>query len=240
MQPDTGYQNGSYRHQRHAFSRHGPITAQGGPDKGALVLAKQFFHPFERNRIDVPCIAREVANTVHGAGEGRVETVVHARREAQGHKAAVAPVVNVFFCTQQVFQGVRKAFGLKSSRSFNAAMGPHDGIHRTGHRTRVGLNGPCAIFQLAGKAGMHAFELGLSGLGQVQVREILPDADGGVLHPRYFYLAEPAHEARQRHTRQTVGQQKVDVFLIQDVVQLLAEFHASFSRWFFFIRGSFQ
>ena len=134
-----------------------------------------------------------------------MKAVVHGGGEAQGHKSAIAPVFQVLLWAQQVLQCVREALGLEDPGPFNRPMRPDDGIHRAGHAVGVLRNGAGTLFELAGKAVMHAGKALLLGLAQVQVGKEFPDCNGGVAHPGVFNFAEPAHQSCQHLARYAVG-----------------------------------
>ena len=151
---------------------------------------------------------------------GRVEAVIHARRQAQGHKTSIPPFVYIGLSAQQVFQGVRKTLGLKYAGPLNRATGADDGIDGAGQGVDVLRNRAGAVFEFAGEAVMHAGKALFLGFAQVQVAKKLPDSDGCVPHQRLFDFAEPAQKAGQRLARNAVGKQEVQVFLAEDFLNL--------------------
>jgi len=228
-QADAGHQNGRHGHQRNPLAVDRTAAVQAGAEKSALVFAKQFFHALQGNRVHVPGVARKIAHLLYRAVVGRVEAVVHAGGQAQGHKAAVTPGAQVFFGAQQVFQRVRKALGLKHLRALNLALCANDGVHRAAQHIGALVNAAGAVFEFARKAGVHAFEVLLFGLGQVQRAKKFPDADRRTGHQRLFDLAEAPQHLRQPAPWQPVGQQEVQVFVGQQVVDLFSQSHLKVS-----------
>jgi hypothetical protein len=70
---------------------------------------------------------------------------------------------------------------------------------------------------------VHAREFAFLGFSEVKVRKIFPDRNRTVSHQWLFDFAEPAHELGQQATRQSVGQQEVQVFLIEQVLDLMTQ-----------------
>jgi hypothetical protein len=62
---------------------------------------------------------------------------------------------------------------------------------------------------------VHAGEFALLGLGEVKGRKIFPDCNRAVSNQGLLNLAEPAYELGQKATRKSVGQQEVQVFLLE-------------------------
>ena len=63
---------------------------------------------------------------------------------------------------------------------------------------------------------MHAAKLPLARFRQVEIGEETPDADGESRDQRMLNFAEPAHESGEEGTRHAIGQQEVEIFLIED------------------------
>ena len=65
------------------------------------------------------------------------------------------------------------------------------------------------------KQSCMLLKLRLLRLAQVEIGEQAPDADRQVAHQRLLDLAEPAHEPGQQPARDAVGQQEVEVLLLE-------------------------
>ena len=89
----------------------------------------------------------------------------------------------------------------------------------------IGIDRPGAVLQLAGEAVVQARELGLLRLAQVEVGEQPPEPDRQVAHERLLDLAEPAHEPGRQPPRNAVGQQEIEVFLLEDLAISDADCH---------------
>ena len=93
----------------------------------------------------------------------------------------------------------------------------------------VGIGRPQARAELARKAIVQAFELGLFGLRQIEVGKQPPAGDREIPHQRVLDLAEPAHEAGQRRPRDPVGQQEIEVLLLGKAGDQASDCHESVS-----------
>ncbi len=79
----------------------------------------------------------------------------------------------------------------------------------------IGIDRPRAGLQLADEAVVQAGEVRFLRLVQAQVGEQPPDRDRKVAHQRLLDPAEPAHEAGQQLARNAVGEQEIEVLLLQ-------------------------
>ena len=226
VEPDAGDQNGRDGYQRNRLACKRPAV-QPGAQKGTLVLAKQFLHPLQRNRVDVPGVAGKVTHPLHRAVLRRVKAVVHAGAQAQRHKVALVPGTRVLIRTNQIGQRVGKAFGLEELPRFDAPVRADKSIYRAAHHRRVHVDGPRALLELAGKAVVHAGEAAFFRFTEVEVREVFPDGDGCVAHPGLLDFAEAPHELGQPCAWQAIGQQEVQVFLVQQIFDGLADRHGA-------------
>jgi hypothetical protein len=64
---------------------------------------------------------------------------------------------------------------------------------------------------------MQAAELALLRVAQVQVGEQAPHRDRQIPHPGLLDAAEPAHQAGELDARDAVGQQKVEVLVLEPI-----------------------
>ena len=227
MQADAGNQNGRYGHQRNALTTHRTVASERGADESTFVFAKQFFNAFEGNGVHVPGVTREVVNLVHRAVMGGVEPVVHAGRKSQCDKVSIAPGIQIFFFTQQVFERVRKPLGLKYLGSFNGAVGSHNGIYRTAQGVFVVIDAARSVLELSRETVMHAGEVLLFCIAKVEITKEFPDGNRSPRDPRVFDFAEAPHPLGEPATWQSVGQQEVQVFLGQQVVNEFFHCHVS-------------
>ena len=147
----------------------------------------------------------------------RVEAVVHARGEPQRDVGAVAIGLDQRRIGQQVPQRVGEALGLQQLGAADRAAGADDGVARACQHLRIGIDRPRAGLQLAREAGMQAREGLLPGVAEVEIGEQAPHRDRRPRHDRVLDLAEPAHPARREAPRDPVGQQEVDVLLVEDL-----------------------
>ena len=89
------------------------------------------------------------------------------------------------------------------------------------------IDRPGAVLELAGEAVVHAAELGLLRLAQVEVGEHPPEADREVAHQRLLDLAEPADERRGQPPGDAVGQQEIEVLLLEHAQHLGSQRHGA-------------
>ena len=140
---------------------------------------------------------------------------------------AVSVRLNEIAIAEQVFQRVGKTLGLIELGTGNRAAGANDGIARTDHNIRPAIDRARAILQLAGEAFVHAAEMRLFRLAQIEIGKQPPQPDGQIAHQRLFDPAEPADELRGQPARNAVGEEKVDVLLLQNMQQLRADRHGT-------------
>ena len=222
MQAQAGHQDGRHRHQRHRVGG----GAHAGVHDGTLVAAEKLLHPLQGDRVDVPGVAAVVGDMVHLAVMRCMEAVVHAGREAQrGEHAVAVGCKRLRVGAKQVRQPVRKALGLEHVQPVDRAAGAQDGVAGAAQHLRVAVHHPGARLQFADEAVMHAVELGLAGFAQVQVAEQLPDPQRQIAHQWLADLAEPTHEAGEGDARNAIGQQEVQVLLLQDAVTPELQIH---------------
>jgi hypothetical protein len=87
------------------------------------------------------------------------------------------------------------------------------------------VNGANPWAQLANKAVVQAVKALLFGLGQIQIGKLPPYPNGRFGQQRMAQLAEPTHEMRQCHAGNAVGEQKVQVLVGDQVLNMLANSH---------------
>ena len=156
---------------------------------------------------------------------GRMKAVVHRRGDADGQVFAVVPRSVFSAGTEQVLQGVGKAFGLEQLPVFDLAHGAHDAIAGTHQGVGVFVDRASPWAQLANKAVVQAVKALLFGLGQIQIGKLPPYPNGRLGQQRMAQLAEPTHEMRQCHAGNAVGKQKVQVLVGDQVLNMLSNSH---------------
>jgi hypothetical protein len=95
---------------------------------------------------------------------------------------------------------------------------------------RIAVDGTDAVLQLAGKARVQALEARFLGLAEVEVAEQAPQEDAGRGEPRLLDPAQPTHELREPAPRNAVGQEEIDVFLLDDAIDQGAGSHLNVIR----------
>jgi hypothetical protein len=156
----------------------------------------------------VPGVAGDVRDALDRAVVRCVKAVVHRRRQAQGHVAAVAVVRDQRVVDQQIMQRVGKTLGLDQLDAVHLAEAAHDAVARADQHPGIAVERPRARRQLAHEAVVQAGEVALLGLVQAQVRASLPGPEREIADRRLLDLAEPAEGARHQPARDAVGQQK--------------------------------
>ena len=108
VQPDACHQHRRYRHQRNQIAR----GLKSKLDYGTFILAEQFFNPFQRDRIYIPGITRDVINLPYGTVVGRMKPVIHGRGQTQCDVGAMTIPVNQCFIPKQIHQGIGESLCL--------------------------------------------------------------------------------------------------------------------------------
>src|SRR6516162_2896976 len=126
VQADAGDKHSRNRDQRNDV----PGGAQSRPQQRALVLAEQSFNSPQRDRIDVPGVARNASHLIDAAVMRRVKTVIHARGQAQRDVAAVAMSLRQRAVAEQVRQRVETPLDLIEPGAGDRAARAHDRITR--------------------------------------------------------------------------------------------------------------
>ncbi len=213
MQANAGDQDRRHRHQGDEMTG----AAQPRADHRAFVLAEQLFYAPERDRIDVPGVARNVGHMLDRAVVRRVEAVIHARGEAERDIAAVPVGLDQRRVIQQIPQRIGKTLGLQRIGAVEAPAGADDAVAGARKHVRGGVDTPRTGLQLAGEAGVQALEALLLRIPKVEIGKQAPDRDRRASDQRTLDPAEPAEEARREPARNAIGQQEVDVFVLQDL-----------------------
>ena len=143
-----------------------------------LVTAEETRDALQGNRIDVPCIARDVADLVHVAVVWRMESMVHARREPQRDVGAVAVALAERRVGNEIVERVVKPLGLDERRALDAPGGADDRVTWADEHALRPVHGTRAGLQFTHEAIVQARKPLLSGLVQVEVAgEELPDGN---------------------------------------------------------------
>ena len=124
----------------------------------ALVLAEQLGNALERDWIDIPAVAGNVGDLVHGAVVWRMEAVIHTGRQPQRSVLAVVIESDELRVDQQFLQGVGKSFGLDQLVPVDPSAGTDNGVTRAGYNIRVAIDRTRAGFQLSREARVQARE----------------------------------------------------------------------------------
>src|SRR5690348_10990763 len=95
-------------------------------------------------------------------------------------------------------------------------MRADDRVARAHERALVHVDRPRAVFQLAREAVVHALELALLRLAQVEVAEDSPEREQDRANDHVLALAQPADEDRGVATRDAIRQQEVELLLLCD------------------------
>jgi hypothetical protein len=77
---------------------------------------------------------------------------------------------------------------------------------------------------------VHARKVRFFGFSQIKIGKKLPSSNRCVSHPRQFNLAKPAHKPCQRLPWQAIGQQKIQILLIEQLMQAASNTHALSSK----------
>jgi hypothetical protein len=161
---------------------------------------------------------------------GRVEAMIHARRQPQREEAAVAVLIDQRGIAEQIEQRVRRALDLKQFSIGDPAVRADDAVGRAGHDGWIGIGRAQAGPQFARKTIVQAFEFGLFGFRQIEIGKQPPARDRGIADKGVLDLAEPAHEARHRRPRDAVGQQEIQILLLRETGDQAPDCHQSVSR----------
>src|SRR6516165_9896996 len=221
VQADAGDKHGRDRDQRNGVAAGGQSRAQ----QRAFVLAEQLFDPPQRDRIDVPGVARDISHLIDAAIVRRVETMIHARRQTQRHVAAVAMSIGEHAIAEQLRQGVGKTLDLIETGAGNRTGRAHDRIAGADEDFGIVVDRARSLLELPDEAIVHAAKVRLLRLAQIQIGEEAPQGDRQVAHQRLLDLAEPAHELRGQPAGDPVGEQEIEVLLRQHTQNLGAERH---------------
>ena len=84
-----------------------------------------------------------------------------------------------------------------------------------------------AVLELADEAIVQACEFGLFRLAEIEVREQPPDRDRDIADQRLLDAAEPADELSRQPPRNAVGEQEINVLLLENSKDLSPHCHGT-------------
>lgn len=210
--------NGGHQDCGHRNDGDRLLGFQAQVDRCPFVFTKQPFDAFERDRVHVPGVATDVGDVFHGGIRRGVKAVVHRGFQPKRDVASIVKGSRRRFAPKQISQKVGKPFGLKDSLALHGATGTDNAIAGTRHHGAGGINGPGSRAQLTGETIVQAREPILFRFAQVEVREQspCPDREPGEVGASDF--ADAADQAGQKDSRHTIGEEKVQVLLEQQLV----------------------
>ena len=163
--------------------------------------------------------------------------MIHAGGEPKRRELAAAIVIDQFCVAEQIDQGIGEPLGLQHRAVLDPPTGAHQRIAGTREHGGVSVDRPGSRFELAREAFVQAVETFRLGLAQVQIGEQPPNRDGGCTKPGPLDSAHPADEQGEPAARNPVGEQEVEVLLLQDAHQPSAGGHVSVTRLKYSPRG---
>ena len=117
---------------------------------------------------------------------------------------------------QQLSERIAEPLGLKQLALLDVTAFTHNAVAGAGQHLGAGIHHAGAGLEPPGKTVVQTGEIGMGRLGQVQVSEQLPQANRRAGDPRVADFAQPANKPRQGNARDAVGQQEVDVFILEN------------------------
>ena len=204
VEADAGDKNCRHRHHRQRLR----AVVEARLDDDPLVPTVEPLDFAQCNRIDIPCVARNIGDAADATVRWRVEAVIHARRQTQRDISSITVSFDQTAIAQQVFQPVRKTFRLKHRCAVDQPMCSDDGV--AGAHEHVGCRVNRAGFRskLSDKAVVHARKFGLPRFVQSKIGEAFPQCKRHVPDEWLFDSAEPAEEPRRQPTRNAVREKK--------------------------------
>jgi hypothetical protein len=108
-----------------------------------------------------------------------------------------------------------RSLGLVEFGAGDRPTGADDRVAWTDQNVRPAVDRARPLLEFADEAIVHAAKLPRLCLPQVEIGKQPPDADRNIANERQFDAAEPADELRDESARDAVGEQEIDVFLLQ-------------------------
>jgi glycosyltransferase involved in cell wall biosynthesis len=210
MQPDARHEDGRDRHERERHAVREPSTQHR-----AFVLAEQAIDAPERDRVHVPGLAFDVAHLLDAAVMRRMKAVIHAGTQPQGYVDAVAEGTRELVVVDQLRQRVGEPLGLDQLGAGDRAARADDRVAGADEHAGILGDGPRAIAQRAHEAVVQAAEARLPGVRQVYVGEKTKERERRIAYDWLFDRAQAAHQAREQFARDAVGQQEIEIVLLQ-------------------------
>src|SRR4029077_1401375 len=104
-----------------------------------------------------------------------------------------------------------KTLGLIELGAGDRAASADDGVAGTDQNIRPAVDRTRPVLELAGETVVHAAEMGLFRLAQVEVGKQLPHPDGRIPHQRLLEPADPADQLGGEAAWDPVGEEEVDI-----------------------------
>ncbi len=160
-----------------------------------------------------------------------MEAVVHACCQPERHVRAVCVLPDQLrIRSQKACERVGKAFRLQQATLLEPAGCADYGIAGAHERRCARIKLPGAFPQLARKAIVEAREVRFPGVAQIQSAELPPQKQAGGANAGLLQLAEPAHEQRQPAPGNPVGQQEVEILVLDDPGNNRPQLHGTVIR----------
>src|SRR5262249_36150373 len=118
---------------------------------------------------------------------------------------------------EQLAQTIGASFDLKRTPALHPTARPDDRVAGTDEDIRLRVDRTSAFAQLPGEAIVQTVESGLAGFVEPKiVREEAKGPERRHAHQMISHPTHPPHDASSERARQAVGQQEVEVFLLQE------------------------
>ena len=142
--------------------------------------------------------------------------MIHARGQPQRRVLATLVVTHEVRVAQEIEERVREPLRLQHRPSSDRSAGADQRVAGTHQGAGVGIDWTHAVPQFAGKALVHALEARFLRFAQVEIGEQPPQGYTNAADQRLLDAAQPPHELRQQPAWNAVGEQKVDVLLLNN------------------------
>ena len=127
---------------------------------------------------------------------------------------------------EEILQRVWKPFRLVHLGAGNFAASPDNRVAGTDQDLRAPVDRADAILEFADETIVQAIELLFLGLAEIEIGKQPPSGDRKIADKGLFDPAEPADELRRQPARNAVGQQEIDVFVLENLKNLSLDRHA--------------
>ncbi len=176
-----------------------------------FVAAKQSRHPRQRNRIDIPNIAGVVGHRAQHRVSGRMKAVIHAREQAKRDVGCAFELIGKRPVAQQILKPVAQSLGLKKGLRLHPSAGPYNRVAGACPDAWSRIDGSKTLAKLANEAIAQRCKLRVLGLTKVKVGKKLPNPHRELRKHWALNRGEPAHEVRERNTRDSIGQDEIEL-----------------------------